>query len=264
MTDGQHDGLGQRLQRLLANDPPEVRSSDAVLADVQARRARRRRRHAALLASPIVLAVVVVGLLAIASNGGRSTVKTTQPAATGATGSLATTTTSAAASPTTSPQCNVTMPVPPGLPPDKAAALQRLEDQRRQHCNDTPTTARAPSAAATTSTTTPWASGIINAAQYPGYGKTYRITTAWQGVVGTDHVQVFAGAVADSGQGVIVVRRTALDEPNIDNATTTVISGPSGSAMLTLISGTYPTFAATDTNGANYTVDVAKQSVVKN
>jgi hypothetical protein len=58
----------------------------------------------------------------------------------------------------------------------------------------------------------PWPTGIFESANAPLPSADYRIVNVWQGVVGANNVQVYAGSTANLTDGVLVVVVTARDD----------------------------------------------------
>jgi len=104
----------------------------------------------------------------------------------------------------------------------------------------------------------PWPSGIFESPQAPFTPALYRISNQWQGRIGDEFVQVFAGAkTADPSQGVVVVLTTsAIDLSNRTPQTGGFYLTPEKLGALRIVSadGTHLTLATP--SGKRFAFDV--------
>ncbi|MDP9253053.1 MAG: hypothetical protein M3O80_08605, partial [Chloroflexota bacterium] len=114
---------------------------------------------------------------------------------------------------------------------------------------------------ATKNVTVPWPGGIFESAQAPFPPALYRIQNQWQGQIGSEYVQVFAGAKgSDSEQGVIVVLTTSVTDLTDHSRQTGglyLTPGRFGNVHISAATGTELTLATPD--GKTFRFDVASR-----
>jgi len=96
----------------------------------------------------------------------------------------------------------------------KMATEQRLEDAARQ-ARLAPQPPKNPDRGrgVVIATPAPWPTGIFESSNAPLRAADYKIVNQWQGIVGANYVQVYAGSVAsDPNDGVLVVVVTSRDD----------------------------------------------------
>jgi hypothetical protein len=77
-----------------------------------------------------------------------------------------------------------------------------------------------------------WRSGIIESGQAPLPASLYRIDNQWQGIIGDQHVNVYAGElVQEPGQGVLVIQATPV-KPGQPSSAPQVLRGPAAAGAL--------------------------------
>jgi hypothetical protein len=94
------------------------------------------------------------------------------------------------------------------LPPDKLAFLQQVEATQEAAETAIPAASKNVVPYASPIPTAEWASGILTGdISIPLPSEYYQIQNMWQGVIGSDHIQVYAGLereLIDPAQGVLV------------------------------------------------------------
>ena len=110
----------------------------------------------------------------------------------------------------------------------------------------------------------PWPSGIFETPQAPFSPALYRIANQWQGRIGDEFVQVYAGAkTADPTQGVIVVLTTsAIDLSDRTAQTGGFYLTTEKLGALRIVSATGTSLALVTPGGMQFVFDVASRALV--
>jgi hypothetical protein len=98
-----------------------------------------------------------------------------------------------------------------------------------------------------------WRTGIIDSGQAPFAAVLYRFENQWHEIVDGQHVNVYAGALAQSPeQGVLVLQTSPLG-PGARPAVPAVIRAPGASGALRLVSATGAVLHVASASGRRFT-----------
>lgn len=141
----------------------------------------------------------------------------------------------------------------PSLPPEKAevwgpsqpggAGAKRAQKPANPGLLPTPTSSPL--------SDSDWPTGIFDDGEFPD--SEYRFVNRWTGLMGDDHISVYAGAYTnDSGQGVVLVKIASLD---LTDVTVSVYATPSrsGSVRIDAVDGLEVTLSSVE--GATFVFD---------
>ena len=141
-------------------------------------------------------------------------------------------------------------------------AVESQEAQVQAAARNAPQPAKNPKTPRPAATPEPWPTGIFETPQAPFSTSLYQITNQWQGRIGDEFVQVYAGArTADPSQGVLVVLTTsALDLS--DHTTTSGGFYPLvASGSLRIVAGDASGLSISSARGLAFTFDLKTRAL---
>jgi hypothetical protein len=107
-----------------------------------------------------------------------------------------------------------------------------------------------------------WRSGVIENGQAPLPASLYRIENQWQGVIGDQHVSVYAGELAhDPGQGILVVQNTPVNHARPATAPQ-IVHGPAGAGALRILAASGNQLNVLAASGARLTFHLASHQLL--